>query len=153
MKKLFLTVLSISCLTLSAFAGDKEDVLATFDKYVKDANSYSTNIPKYYVDNARIVRIVHKKQGGQRSVLIPFDRYLKELEGHSGLAKLVGYKNAYNNRKIEKTGNDYKISTIRVPRNDKTGLPAYFIFTKSGDTWKIKEEIMTTNVQTFLSAK
>ena len=103
MKKLFLTVLSISCLTLSAFAGDKEDVLATFDKYVKDVNSYSTNIPKYYVDNARIVRIVNKKQGGQRSILIPFDRYLKELEGHSGLAKLVGYKNTYNNRKIEKT--------------------------------------------------
>lgn len=153
MKKLFLTTLATLLLSLSALADDKADVLATFDKYVKDANSYATTIPNYYVENARIIRVVNKKQGGQKAVLIPFDRYLKELEQHAKLAKVVNYKNAYTERKIEKIGADYKVSSIRIPRNDKTGLPAHFIFTKINGSWKIKEESMQTNVQTFLNAK
>jgi len=153
MKKIFLTTISILILSLSAFADDKADVLAAFDKYVKDANSYSENIQNYYIKDAKIIRVVNKKQGGQKAVLIPFDRYLKELQGHAKLAKVVNYKNNYTNRKIEKVGNDYKVSAIRIPRNDKTGLPSHFIFTKTGNSWKIKEESMETNVQTFLNAK
>ena len=153
MRKLFLFVLSTLILSLSAMAEDKDDVLAIFDKYVKDANSYSESIPNYYTKDAKIIRVVNRKQGGQKAVLIPFDRYLKELQGHSKLAKMVGYKNSYVNRKIDKVGNDYKVSTIRIPRNDKTGLPSHFVFTKVGNSWKIKEESMTTNVQTFLNAK
>lgn len=153
MKKTLLVILTMTFFTLSAFADDKADVLALFDKYVKDANSYSANIPNYYLDNAKIVRIVNKKQGGQKAVLIPFDRYLKELQGHSKLAKIVGYKNNYVNRKITKIDNDYKVSATRIPRNDEYGLPAHFIFTKTNAGWKIKEESMTTNVQTFLNAK
>ena len=153
MKKAFLIILSTLIFPLCVFANDKEDIMATFDKYVKDANSYSTNLPNYYIENAKIVRIVNKKQGGKKAVVIPFDRYLKELKGHSNLAKVVNYKNNYIDRKIEKIDNDYKLSATRVPRNDKTGLPAHFIFTKVGNSWKIKEESMTTNVQVFLTAK
>ena len=153
MKKILLTTLALIGLSLSVMADDKADVLATFDKYVNDANNYSTNIPDYYTKNAKIVRVVNKKQGGQASVVIPFDRYLKELQGHSKLAKMVNYKNRYENRKITQVGTDYKVSTIRIPRNDKTGLPCHFIFTKVGNNWKIKEENMQTNVQTFLNAK
>jgi len=153
MKKILLTTLALIGLSLSVMADDKADVLATFDKYVNDANNYSTNIPEYYTKNAKIVRVVNKKQGGQASVIIPFDRYLKELQGHSKLAKMVNYKNRYENRKITQVGTDYKVSTIRIPRNDKTGLPCHFIFTKEAGKWKIKEENMQTNVQTFLNAK
>lgn len=153
MKKILFTLLALTITSISAFADDKADVLNTFDKYVNDANSYSSNLPNYYTDNAKIIRVVNKKQGGQKAVLIPFDRYLRELKGHSTLAKTVGYKNAYTNRKIAKVDNDYKVSATRIPRNDKTGLPSYFIFTKVGNDWKIKEESMTTNVQTFLNAK
>ena len=153
MKKIFLTALSVILLSLSAMADDKADVLAIFDKYVKEANSYSTAIPNYYAKDARIIRVVNKKQGGQKAVLIPFDRYLKELGQHAKLAKVTNYKNNYTDRKIEKIGSDYKVSAIRIPRNDKTGLPAHFIFTKVGTSWKIKEESMETNVQTFLNAK
>ena len=153
MKKIFLTILSLALFTLTAQADDKADILALFDKYVSDANSYSTNVPNYYMNNAKIVRIVNKKQGGQKAVLIPFDRYLKEMQGHSKLAKLTGYKNNYVNRKITKIDNDYKVSATRIPRNDEYGLPAHFIFTKTSSGWKIKEESMTTNVQTFLNAK
>lgn len=153
MKKIFYTFLAFFFFAVSAIADEKADVLAIFDKYVNDANSYSSNLPNYYVKNAKIVRVVNKKQGGQKAVIIPFDRYLKELEGHSKLAKLVNYKNTYADRKIIQIGDNYKVSATRIPRNDKTGLGAYFIFTKSGNTWKIKEESMTTNVQTFLNAK
>lgn len=153
MKKLLYSFFICCILTLCAYADDKTDVLETFDKYVNDANSYSVNLPNYYINNAKIVRVVNKKQGGQKAVIIPFDRYLKELKGHSTLAKTVGYKNRYDNRKIAKVDNDYKVSAIRVPRNDKTGLPCYFIFTNVDGKWKIKEENMQTNVQTFLNAK
>ena len=153
MKKIFLTLILSSLFATSVLADDKSDVLKQFDNYVNDANSYSETIPNYYVNDAKIIRVVNKKQGGQASVVIPFDRYLKELDTHSKVAKLTGYKNRYENRTIEKIGNDYKVNAIRIPRNDKVGLPSHFIFTKIGSSWKIKEESMTTNVQTFLNAK
>lgn len=153
MKKIFLSIMSLMMLSLCALADDKADVLAAFNQYVNAANSYSKDLPSYYIQDAKIVRVVNKKQGGQKAVIIPFDRYLKELGGHSTLAKTVGYKNNYVNRRVEKTGNDYKILATRIPRNDKTGLPCYFVYTKQNGAWKIKEESMTTNVQTFLNAK
>jgi len=153
MKKILLTTLALIGLTLGTLADDKTDVLKTFDNYVNDANAYKTNIPDYYIKNAKIVRVVNKKQGGQASVIIPFDRYLKELSTHAKIAKVANYKNRYENRKIEKIGTDYKVSSTRIPRNDKTGLPAHFTFTKVDNKWKIKEESMETNVQTFLNAK
>ncbi|MBR2069019.1 MAG: hypothetical protein IJ877_04570 [Candidatus Gastranaerophilales bacterium] len=153
MKKALLTFLTAAFVCLSAFADDKQDVLNTFEKYVNAANSYSNDIPNYYTKDARIIRVVNKKEGGQKAVLIPFDRYLKELSSHAILAKTVKYKNRYENRKISKTNGDYKISATRIPRNDKTGLPCHFIFTKTDSGWKIKEESMTTNVQTFLNAR
>ncbi len=153
MKKIILSICALSMFGLGAFADEQADVLNLFNRYVADANNYSTNLPSYYVSNAKIVRVVNKKQGGQQSVVIPYQRYLKELNGHSALAKTVGYKNRYVNQKIAKLGEDYKITATRIPRNDKTGLPCYFIFTKQGGNWKIKEESMTTNVQTFLNAR
>ena len=153
MKKLFLIITSMMLLSANVFAGEKEDVLATFDKFVQAANSYSREIPNYYVSNAKIIRVVNKKQGGQKGIIIPFDRYLKELNANSILAKAVKYKNRYENRKISKVDGGYKVTAIRIPRNDETGLPCYFIFTKQGATWKIKEESMETNVQMFLNAK
>lgn len=153
MKKIFYSILALLMFSLSTMADDKTDILAVFDKYVSAANGYSVSLPDFYVNNAKIVRVVNKKQGGQKAVLIPFDRYLKELKGHSTLAKTVGYKNNYVNKKLIKLDNGYKLTATRIPRNDKTGLPCYFVFVKQGDTWKIQEESMTTNVQTFLNAK
>ncbi len=151
-KNLFLVLM---CLALNsiALADDKADILATFNKYVNDANTYSKSLPNYYVNNAKIIRVVNKKQGGKQSVIIPFDRYLKELSSHSTLAKTVGYKNNYVNRNLVKVNEDYKLTATRIPRNDKTGLPCYFVFTKQNGVWKIKEESMTTNMQAFLNAK
>jgi len=153
LKKIILTAIFMLSAMLATMADVQTDVMGVFDKYVNDANNYSKNIPDYYVKNAKIVRVVNVKSGGQKSIIIPFDRYLKELGGNAVLAKTVRYKNNYVNRKITKIDNDYKISATRIPRNDKTGLPSHFIFTKTPQGWKIKEESMTTNVQAFLNAK
>ena len=153
MKKIFFILAIMFAFSTSVFAGDKEDILAVFDKYVQAANTYSTSLPSYYAPNAKILRVVNKKQGGQKVIVIPFDRYLNELKSRAALAKTVRYTNRYENRKVQKVDNDYKLTATRLPRNDKDGLPCYFIFTKQGDKWKIKEESLTTNVQTFLNAK
>lgn len=153
MKKLISILVIMFAFSTSVFAGDKEDILAVFDKYVQAANTYSTSLSSYYTADAKIVRVVNKKQGGQKTIVIPFDRYLNELKSRAALAKTVRYTNRYENRKVAKVDNDYKLSATRLPRSDKEGLPCYFIFTKQGNTWKIKEESLTTNVQTFLNAK
>ena len=154
MKKILLSIITLALVVPFVFADDKSDVLKKFDTYVNAANSYADNLPSYYTNNAKIIRVVNKKQGGQKSIIIPFDRYVKELNNNAVLAKVVNYKNNYVNRQIVKIdNNNYKIKTTRVPRNDKTGLPSYFIFTRENNTWKIKEESMTTNVQAFLNAR
>ena len=107
MKKILLTTLALIGLSLSVLADDKTDVLTTFESYVNDANSYATTIPDYYIKNAKIIRVVNKKQGGQASVIIPFDRYLKEIQTHAKVAKVANYKNRYENRKISQIGVDY----------------------------------------------
>lgn len=138
---------------MHAYADDISEISNTFKKYITAANGYSEELPDYYINDAKIIRVVNKKQGGTQSVIIPYERYLKELRGKSLLAKTVGYKNTYINQKITKYNNDYKLSATRIPRNDEKGLPCYFVFTKTNSGWKIKEESMTTNVQTFLTAK
>ena len=154
MKKFLSLVICLIVSTAVCFADDAQNVLKRFDSYVNASNTYSATLPSYYINNAKIIRVVNKKGGGQQSVVIPFDRFIKELNNNAKFAKLVSYKNRYENRKIVKIdANTYKVSAMRYPRNDKTGLGCYFVFTKSNGTWKIKEESMTTNVQTFLTAK
>ena len=153
MKKILLLILSMMFIPIYALADDISEVKAQFNKYVNDANNYSKTLPNYYVNNAKIIRLVNKRRGGQTAIVIPFDRYIKELNGRSGIAKAVNYKNRYVNIKVNKHNDTYKLSATRIPRNDKRGLPCYFVFSKRDGVWKITEESMTTNVQTFLSVK
>lgn len=152
-KKLILSLALLLGFTFAAWADEVQEVQQFFDSFVNASNTYATNLPSYYVPNAKIVRVVHKPDGTKQPVVIPFDRYLLELKKGAALAKTVRYKNRYENQKVTKVGNDYKLSAIRIPRNDKTGLPASFIITKTPQGWKIKEESMGTNVQKFLNAK
>ena len=152
-KKILMSVLCLLAFFGCAWADEMSDVQSFFNSFVNASNTYSTTLPSYYVNNAKIVRIVHKPDGTKQAVVIPFDRYLQELKKGAALARTVRYKNRYENQKVTKVGNDYKLSAIRIPRNDKSGLPAYFIITKTQNGWKIKEESMGTNVQKFLEAK
>ena len=105
MKKILLTFLVLAGFSLGVLADDKTDVLKTFENYVNDANSYATTIPDYYIKNAKIVRVVNKKQGGQASVIIPFDRYLKEMQTHAKIAKVANYKNRYDSKITNRNNN------------------------------------------------
>ncbi len=153
LKKIILSLTCLMLVPLSANADDLSDVKTFFDKYVNAANSYEKNIPDYYTSNAKIIRVVYKKDGTTQSVVIPFDRYLSEMKKGEALAKATRYKNTYTDKKYTKVGADYKVSAIRIPRNDKSGLPAHFIVTKTPNGWKIKEELMGTTVQKFLDEK
>ena len=137
-----------------SFADELEDVKTFFENYIKAANSYLKNVTDFYLPDAKIIRVVQKPDGGLESVDFPMERYKKELTKGMRLAKLSRYKNTYTNKAYKKLDNgDYKISAIRTPNRDKTGLPFYFIVTNTQNGWKVKEESMQTTVQKFLTSK
>ncbi len=148
-KKILLILCAFLCLQTFVFA-DETDVRNFFNSYVEAANSYSTNIPDYYLPNARIIRVVHKPDGTKVKVLFPMSAYTEQMKKSSGLAKLVRYSNRYENVKISPVGEDYKITATRIPMKDKVGLPFHFIVTETNDGYKVKEESMDTKVQDFL---
>ena len=152
-KKITLCLICLIAFYGAAKADEISDVQTFFNNFVNASNTYSTNLPNYYIPNAKIIRVVHKPDGTKQAVIIPFDRYLQELKKGAAIAKTVGYKNRYVNQKVTKIGDNYKLSATRIPRNDKTGLEAYFIITKTPSGYKIKEESMGTTVQRFLNAK
>ena len=152
-KKITLCLICLIAFYGAAKADEMSDVQTFFNNFVNASNTYSTNLPNYYIPNAKIIRVVHKPDGTKQAVIIPFDRYLQELKKGAAIAKTVGYKNRYVNQKVTKIGDNYKLSATRIPRNDKTGLPAYFIIAKTQNGYKIKEESMGTTVQKFLNAK
>lgn len=143
-KKLFVTLILILAGTAS-FAGPKEDVAAFFNSYVTAANSYSDNLPSFYAPNAKIIRVVVKKDGTKESVVTDTNVYMKQLRMNSKLAKVRNYKNFYTDRVIIQIGNDYKIICKRQPSLSNYKLPAHFIIGKdSSGKYKIKEESMDT---------
>ena len=150
LKKIILIITIILSFAGFSFADDIQDVRNFFNSYVSAANNYSPNVPNFYLPNAKIIRVVHKKDGTIKAVPFPMIDYANQMRKSSALAKTVGYKNNYLNIKITPQGNDYKISAMRYPRSDKIGLPVYFVVTKTSNGYKIKEESMDTNVQDFL---
>ena len=102
LKKIIMSFICTLVLTLGAYANELSDVQTFFNNFVNASNTYSTTLPDYYVQNAKIIRVVHKPDGTKQSVVIPFERYLQELKKGAALARTVGYKNRYVNQKITK---------------------------------------------------
>ncbi len=153
-KKIFLTAFLLFGFVAQSMAQELDDVKEFFESYIKAANSYSKNVTDFYLPDAKIIRVVQKPDGTLESVNFPMERYKKELTKGMRLAKLSRYKNTYTNKTYKKLDNgDYKISAIRTPNRDKTGLPFYFIVTNTQSGWKVKEESMQTTVQKFLTSK
>lgn len=143
-KKLFVTLILILVGTAS-FAGPKEDVAAFFTSYVTAANSYSENLPSFYAPNAKIVRVVIKKDGSRESVVTDTNVYMKQLRMNAKLAKMRNYKNFYTDRVITQVGNDYRLTCKRQPSLSAYKLSAYFVIGKDASgKYKIKEESMET---------
>ena len=134
-----------------AFADEISDVRVFFDSYVKAANSYKKNIPDYYSPDARIIRVVIKPDGSKQSVEFNVDDYMKQLKKKAKFARIVRYKNRYEDISVSELGNGkYKVSALRYPMRDKTGLNFYFIVENTENGYKVVEESMETDVQDFL---
>ncbi len=143
-KKLFITFAFI-LVGLASFAGPQEDVMAFFDSYVNAANTYDENIPNFYATDAKIIRVVIKKDGTKQSVATDTATYMKQLRISAKLAKINKYKNTYSDRVITQIGNDFKISCKRKPSTSEYRLPAHFVIGKDASgSYKIKEESMHT---------
>ncbi len=143
-KKILVTLVLILA-GLVSYAGPKEDAAAFFDSYVNAANNYSDNLPSFYASNAKIIRVVIKKDGTKESVVTNKDVYMNQLVMSSKLAKVRNYKNYYTDRVVTQSGDNYKISCMRKPSLSNYKLPAYFVVGKDASgKYKIKEESMDT---------
>ncbi|MBO5435821.1 hypothetical protein J6A31_08515 [bacterium] len=154
MKK-FLSILMLTGVVLlggtQVFAGDLEDARAFFDSYVNAANTYSPTIESMYSPKAKITRQVVKPDGTLVNVDTDTATYMKQLKLGQAGAKLRKYKNTYSDIKVEKSGNGYKVSSLRQPSGETYKLKTYMVVTKQPDgKWLITEEMMQTKVQTFL---
>ncbi|MBR6163290.1 hypothetical protein IKQ26_05340 [bacterium] len=153
MRKILLIFFLLS-IPMFAFSSEVSDVREFFDSYVQSANSYSKKVPDYYSADARIVRVVIRPDGVKESVEFKFDDYMNQMKKRSRIAKLVRYKNRYEDIFVSDLNDGrYMISAKRFPMRDKTGLNAYFIVEKRGGGYKIIEESMETPVQDFLKYK
>jgi len=151
LKKLLLTVCTLLIASTAVFADDTAEVKAFFDKYVSMANTYDKGLIGLYQPNAKIIRVVIKKDGTTQAVPFPMSEYAKQLKIGEKTAKLVRYKNTYTSPTITKVANGYKIDTLRTPSREKYKIPAHFIVAKNSQgQWKIVEESMHTKVQDFL---
>lgn len=150
-RKILLTLATVFSVALGCFAAEIDDVKAFFNEYVNAANSYSKEIPNYYLPNAKIIRTVIKPDNTKASLVIPMDEYLKQMKMGQAGAKMMRYKNNYLNQKVVKIKDgEYKVTAQRFPNKDKEGLSCYFIVVKTNNGYKFKVEQMDTKVQTFL---
>ena len=133
------------------FADDATDAKNFFNNYVNAANTYSTTIPDFYSQDAKIVRQVVKPDGELVDVSTDTATYMKQMKLGQATAKLRKYKNEYRNISVEKVANGYKVSAERQPSGETYWLKTYQVVQKQADgSWKIVEEMMQTKVQTFL---
>lgn len=136
---------------LQAFADDAADAKAFFNSYVNAANNYSPTIEQMYSPNAKIIRQVIKPDGTLVDVKTDTATYMKQMKLGQAGAKLRKYKNTYSDISVAKSGNGYKISSLRQPSGESYKLKTYMVVTKQPNgKWLITEEMMQTKVQTFL---
>lgn len=150
MKKIFLSLMLLM-LGLSAFAGEKEDALAFFNRFVSASNSYSTELPAMYSDKAKIIRQVVKPDGELVNIPFTINQYRSQMKLSAKLAKIKNYKNYYSNVNVVKVSNGYKIDSLRKPSLSDYKLKSSMVVQKQPDgKWLIVEELMQTKEQIFL---
>lgn len=155
MKKTFLTILTMTLVSLTAFADGKQDALNFFNSYVKAANNYDPVIATMYSPNAKIIRQVVKPDGTLVDVTTDTATYIRQMKIGQAGAKLRNYKNNYSNISASEMPNGaYKVSSLRQPTGETYKLKTYMVVKKQPNgKWLITEEMMQTKVQTFLKYK
>lgn len=156
MMKIFKFVLPIIGIILTfsdVYAQTPQDGIAFFNQYQNFANSYNNKILDMYSPNAKIIREVIKPSGEAEQVIVPAERYFKELKIGQKTAKLRKYRNSYKNVIAQKVQNGIKVSAERQPSRESYWLKMYQIYTPTDSGLKITEEMMQTKVQSFLRHK
>ncbi len=156
MMKIFKFVLPIIGIIITfsdVYAQTPQDGMAFFNQYQNFANSYNDKILDMYSPNAKIIREVIKPSGEAEQVIVPAERYFKELKIGQKTAKLRKYRNSYKNVIAQKVQNGIKVSAERQPSRESYWLKMYQIYTPTDSGLKITEEMMQTKVQSFLRHK
>ena len=156
MMKIFKFVLPIIGIIITfsdVYAQTPQDGIAFFNQYQNFANSYNDKILDMYSQNAKIIREVIKPSGEAEQVIVPAERYFKELKIGQKTAKLRKYRNSYKNVIAQKVRNGIKVSAERQPSRESYWLKMYQIYTPTDSGLKITEEMMQTKVQSFLRHK
>ena len=156
MMKIFKFVLPIIGIILTfsdVYAQTPQDGIAFFNQYQNFANSYNDKILDMYSPNAKIIREVIKPSGEAEQVIVPAERYFKELKIGQKTAKLRKYRNSYRNVIAQKVQNGIKVSAERQPSRESYWLKMYQIYTPTDSGLKITEEMMQTKVQSFFRHK
>ncbi|MEE0496277.1 MAG: hypothetical protein V8S20_00470 [Candidatus Gastranaerophilaceae bacterium] len=156
MMKIFKFVLPIIGIIITfsdVYAQTPQDGIAFFNQYQNFANSYNDKILDMYSPNAKIIREVIKPSGEAEQVIVPAERYFKELKIGQKTAKLRKYRNSYKNVIAQKVQNGIKVSAERQPSRESYWLKMYQIYTPTDSGLKITEEMMQTKVQSFLRHK
>ncbi|MBQ7450394.1 hypothetical protein IJS77_03170 [bacterium] len=149
MKKVIFPLIITLLFSMPVFAGTQADALKFFDSYVNAANNYSNNLLDYYSPNAKIIRVVVRKDGTKGTATFAMKDYAYQMKIGAATAKVRKYKNYYTKRVATKTSNGYKISCLRQPIGETYKLNAYFVVSDASGKWKIIEEMMETKVQAF----
>ena len=157
-KNIFLTILMIVVLTgfsTVKAASTSAEALNFFNRYVNAANTYNPSLTSMYAPNAKIIRVVLKKDGTTVTRVTNTQRYISEMKKSQAIAKIRRYKNYYSNIAVTQTGTDtYKITSLRQPSGETYKLKAYMVVQKqSNGKWLIIEEMMQTKVQIIATAK
>lgn len=156
MMKIFKFVLPIIGIIITfsdVYSQTPQDGIAFFNQYQNFANSYNDKILDMYSPNAKIIREVIKPSGEAEQVIVPAERYFKELKIGQKTAKLRKYRNSYKNVIAQKVRNGIKVSAERQPSRESYWLKMYQIYTPTDSGLKITEEMMQTKVQSFLRHK
>lgn len=151
--KFVVPIIGIILTFSDVYAQTPQEGMAFFNQYQNFANSYSDKILDMYSPNAKIIREVIKPSGEAEQVVVPAERYFKELKIGQKTAKLRKYKNSYKNIIAQKVPNGIKVSAERQPSKESYWLKMYQIYTPTDSGLKITEEMMQTKVQSFLRHK
>lgn len=152
MKKILLSFIIFTAMTVSAFADDKQDALDFFNNYVKSANTYSPTVIDMYSPSAKIIRQVVKPDGTTQDVNTDTATYIKQMKLGQAGAKLKHYTNSYTNISVTPISDGkFKVSSSRQPSGETYKLKTYMIVQKQPNgKWLIVEEMMQTKVQSLL---
>ena len=93
-----------------------------------------------YSPDVKIIREVVKPSGETEQIIIPSQRFFKELKLGQKTAKIKNYKNKYKNIIVKEIPNGLQVSAERQPSNETYWLKMYQILQNTDSGMKITEE-------------